>query len=158
MHNLALCIATTGTRTRIFTLLINTREIRVTFRIYNTFWPTVWWSSYVLRQARAHCLIIYILTLTIRTARGWSTYISFFFNCKVFNFMKLLSPYENGKKNWRSWEENLIFRWFFVYDVILWLEKSLKQYFNNWIIEKTYVLVNSISWNAEKNDNYKHYF
>lgn len=113
MDNLALCIATTGTRTRIFTLLINTREIRVTFRIYNTFWSTVWWSSDVLRQARAHCLSIYILTLTIRAARRWSTYISFFFNCKVFNSMEFLSPYENRKRNWRSREKNLIFRTIF---------------------------------------------
>lgn len=99
VHNLALCVTATGTRTRISTLLVNTREIRVTFRIHDTLWSTVRWGSYILRLTRAHCLTIYFLALAIWTTRGWLAYVSLVFvDCKVYN-MELLSRSKNRRSN-----------------------------------------------------------
>jgi hypothetical protein len=58
VHHITFGIDTTGSNTRISTLLLDTGLVRWTFSINNTFRSAIGWGSNVSRQARASLMTI----------------------------------------------------------------------------------------------------
>lgn len=77
MDNSALCVTTADTRARISALLIDARKVRVALGIDHALGSAIWWRSYVLGLARAHCLAVHVLALTVWTAGRWIAHVTF---------------------------------------------------------------------------------
>lgn len=68
IDDLATCILATRAWTRIFAFLIDARHVLGAFRTDHTLRPTIWRSANVVRQTRAHSMLIQFTALTIQTA------------------------------------------------------------------------------------------
>ena len=71
-----ICIYSAYSGTRIFAFLVDTGLVGRTFRARDTFRPTSRRGTYVFWQAGAHCLAIYLTTLTVWTTRRWATWVN----------------------------------------------------------------------------------
>lgn len=65
----ALCVLSTGARTRIYAFLIDASLLRWTFCITKTLGFAVWWDSYEFGQTRTRGCIVDHLALSVWTAR-----------------------------------------------------------------------------------------
>lgn len=75
IHHRTLCVQTAQTDTRIATLLLHTRQMWRTLGINRTLRPAIWRNTDVILDARTRCTVTTHLTLRVRTARGWLTWI-----------------------------------------------------------------------------------
>lgn len=70
-------------RTRISTLLINTRFVLSTVSTNNTFWSTRWRIADKSCHASAYSLVVYFLASTIGTTWWWIARMLFFRHCQI---------------------------------------------------------------------------
>lgn len=70
------CFNSTSVGTRILTFLVDTRKLRWTLWINNTFWTTIWWSTNKIWKTWTNSLRVYFTTLWIWTTWWWFTWIS----------------------------------------------------------------------------------
>lgn len=78
INRLASSIDTANSWTRIYAFAIFASTICRTIGTNCTFWSAHWWSSHESRQTRTDSLFIRYATLTVQTARKWTTRISWF--------------------------------------------------------------------------------
>lgn len=71
VDDLATCILATRAWTWIFAFLIDARHVLGAFGTNHTLRATIWRSADVVRQTRAHSVLIQFTALTIQTARRW---------------------------------------------------------------------------------------
>jgi hypothetical protein len=69
IDNLTSSSYSTGSRTRIYTFLIDTSLIERTFWAGNTLRSASWWTADITGYARTYSLFIYFPALTIRATR-----------------------------------------------------------------------------------------
>lgn len=72
---LANCTKTASAWTRIYTFLVDASFVERTFGAGYTFGSTCWRTTNVAYYARANCLTVYCFALTVRSARGWLTWV-----------------------------------------------------------------------------------
>lgn len=67
INHRALGANTTGSRTRVSTLVLYASFVAGTFGTDHTFWTATWRTSYKVRQARAYGLTVQLFALAIRS-------------------------------------------------------------------------------------------
>lgn len=88
IENTAHGAVTAGTDARVYALVPYTGAVPLTFRAYDTFWPTARSSCITTCAgwARAHCFVAWFSAYCTRAARGWSAWRSCWKKYYVFIF------------------------------------------------------------------------
>lgn len=73
IDDFATCIQSARSWTRVSTFELMTSSVRWAFIVYYTLWSAIGRCPLIFFLARAHCLIIDVLALTVGATRRWIT-------------------------------------------------------------------------------------